>query len=68
MKITDVTKSMTYYISTDDPHFPDYRTDELGENWENYLGGIWEPVFYHKDKELKELFLDYMKNKKEETK
>ena len=61
MKITDATKSITYYISTDDPNFPDYRTDEFGENWEIYLGGIWNPVFYPQDKELKEMFHEYMK-------
>jgi hypothetical protein len=69
MKITEVTKTLTWYVKTDDPDYPVYRTtDEFGENWENYLGGIWNPVFYPQDKELKELFLDYMKNKKEETK
>ena len=45
MKMTFVTKSITYYTTTDDPEFPDYRTDENGEEWENYLGGYWNPVF-----------------------
>jgi hypothetical protein len=45
MKMTFVTKSITYYTTTDDPEFPDYRTDENGEEWENYLGGYWNPGF-----------------------
>jgi len=62
MKITKVSKSLTYYITTDDPEFPDYRTDDNGENWENYLGGIWNPVFdYVRIKELQELFREWKK-------
>lgn len=77
MKITEVTKSMTYYVDTDAEDFPYYRTDETGETWENLMGESWESVY--NDGELKELFLDwrkkeyegrddYMKNKKEGTK
>lgn len=62
MKITKVFKSLTYYIITDDPEFPDYRTDEKGENWENYLGGIWNPVFdYVRIKKLQKLFWEHIK-------
>ena len=59
MKITDVTKSITYYVETDDPDFSDYRTDETGSHWENYLGGIWQPVFGQQAKELQKLFWEY---------
>ena len=59
MKITDVTKSIIYEIETDDPNFPDYRTNENGSHWENYLGGIWQPVFGQQAKELQKLFLEY---------
>jgi hypothetical protein len=59
MKITNITKSLTYYIETDDPDFPDYRTNENGEEWENYLGGIWQPIFGHQTKELQKLFWEY---------
>ena len=63
MKMTFVTKSITYYTTTDDPEFPDYRTDENGEEWDNYLGGYWNPVFdYVRKKELQKLFWEYMKH------
>jgi hypothetical protein len=80
MKITEVTKSMTYYVDTDAEDFPYYRTNETGRHWENLMGDSWEPVYNpDTEKELKELFLDwrkkeyegrddYMKDKKVETK
>ena len=65
--MTFVTKSITYYTTTDDPEFPDYRTDENGEEWENYLGGIWNPVFdYVRKKELQKLFWEYKDQMNEE--
>jgi hypothetical protein len=60
MKITEVSKSMTYYMETDAENFPYYRTDENGRHWENLMGESWESVY--NDGELKELFLDYMKH------
>ncbi len=54
---------ITYYVETDHPNFPKYRTDETGENWENYLSGIWQPVFWDHDKELKEMFSEFMNKK-----
>jgi hypothetical protein len=39
MKITEVSKSMTYYVDTDAEDFPYYRTDETGRSWENLMGG-----------------------------
>lgn len=62
MKITKVSKSLTYYITTDLPDFPEYRTDETGTYWENLIGGSWKPVYsMSKEKELQEVFYDYMK-------
>ena len=60
MKIKDVIKSITYYVETDDPDFPDYRTDENGSHWEKLMGESWEPV-YNPDveKKLQELFWEY---------
>jgi hypothetical protein len=61
MKIIEVTKSMTWYVETDAEDFPHYRTsDERGMNWENLMGESWEPV-YTPEKELQELFHEYMK-------
>ena len=45
MKITDVTKSMTYYVDTDNEDFPYYRTNENGSIWENLMGESWESVY-----------------------
>ena len=50
---------MTYHITTDDPEFPEYRTDEYGSEWENYLGGIWQPIFGHQTRKLQEMFREY---------
>lgn len=62
MKITKVSKSMTYYIETDASEFPDYRTNETGTYWENAMGESWEPVYaITKERELQEMFRDYMK-------
>jgi hypothetical protein len=59
MKITKLSKSMTYYVDTDKEDFPYYRTDENGENWENLMGESWEPC-YSQEEKLKKLFWDYM--------
>ena len=61
MKITKVSKSMTYYIETDASEFPEYRTNETGTYWENAMGESWEPVYaITKERELQEMFRDYM--------
>lgn len=63
MKITKISKSMTYYIETDASEFPDYRTNETGTHWENAMGESWEPVYaITKERELQEMFRDYMKH------
>lgn len=62
MKITKVSKSMTYYVSTDASEYPDYRTNETGTYWENAMGESWEPVYaITKERELQEMFREYMK-------
>lgn len=62
MKITEVSKSMTWYVDTDAEDFPYYRTDENGRTWENLMGDSWESVYNpDREKELKELFLDWKK-------
>ena len=64
LKITNVTKCITYYVETNSDEFPDYRTDEKGENWENAMGESWETVYFYGDKnhnQLPELFQQYMK-------
>ena len=67
MKITKVSKSMTYYIETDASEFPEYRTNETGTYWENAMGESWEPVYaITKDRELQEMFRDYMNHNKVE--
>lgn len=63
MKITDVTKSVTYYVETDSSEFPYYRTNKYGTDWENLMGDSWEPC-YSQEEKLQKLFLDY-KNKLE---
>lgn len=60
MKITKVSKSITYYIETDAAEFPDYRTDTNGTYWENAMGESWEPVY--DVEELQKLFREYMKH------
>jgi hypothetical protein len=65
MKIIRVSKSTTYYVETDNPDFPDYRTDETGTHWENAMGDSWESV-YGEERELQGIFLDYMKHNKVE--
>ena len=57
MKITEVCKALTYYVTTDDPQWPEYRTDENGEHWENAMGESWEAVY--DDEKLRTMFLDY---------
>ena len=67
MKITKVSKSMTYYIETDASEFPEYRTNETGTYWENAMGESWEPVYaITKERELQEMFRDYMNHNKVE--
>jgi hypothetical protein len=62
MKITKVSKFMTYYVSTDASEYPDYRTNETGTHWENLMGDSWEPVYaITKERELQEMFREYMK-------
>ena len=58
MKITKVRKELTYYVTTDDPDWPEYRTDETGEIWENLMGESWESVY--DDEKLKMMFRDYL--------
>lgn len=67
MKITEVTKTLTWYVKTDDPDYPVYRTtDEFGENWENLMGDSWESVYNpFTEKELKELFFEWRKKQYE---
>ena len=57
MKIKEISKSVTYYVTTDEPDFPDYRTDENGTHWENAMGESWESVY--NDEKLRMMFLDY---------
>ena len=57
MKITDVTKSMTYYVDTDNEDFPYYRTNENGSHWENLMGESWKSVY--DVEELQKLFWEY---------
>jgi len=59
MKIIKIYKSTTYYVETDAPDFPDYRTDETGTHWENAMGESWETIY---DDELHKMFCDYMKH------
>jgi hypothetical protein len=41
-------------------------SDERGMNWENLMGDSWESVYNpDKEKELKELFLDWRKKEYE---
>ncbi|QGT54428.1 hypothetical protein b3_0184 [Synechococcus phage B3] len=64
MKIINVTKCITYYVETNSDEFPDYRTDENGENWENAMGESWETVYFYGNKnhnQLPELFQQYLK-------
>ena len=58
MKITEVWKALTYYVTTDDPDWPEYRTDATGEIWENLMGESWESVY--DDEKLKMMFHDYL--------
>ena len=58
MKITKVSRAITYYVETDDPDWPEYRTDETGENWENLMGESWEAVYDYL--ELKMMFRDFL--------
>ena len=58
MKITEVEKDLTYYVTTDDPEFSEYRTDETGMYWEMAMGQSWEPVY--NDEKLKMMFRDYL--------
>lgn len=58
MKITEVWKQLTYYVTTDDPDFPEYRTNETDTDWENLMGESWEPVY--NDEKLKMMFRDYL--------
>lgn len=63
MKITEVSKSLTYYVSTDALEFPEYRTDETGTYCENAMGESWEPVYdISKERELQEMFREYIKH------
>ena len=68
MKITNVTKTILYQVETDDDVYPDYRTDENGEEWENYLGGIWQPIFGEQRKRLQQMFLDFLKFRDNQSK
>ena len=54
---------MTYYVSTDASEYPDYRTNETGTHWENFMGESWEPVYAitKEEGELQEMFREYMK-------
>ena len=65
MKIMEIGKYTTYYVSTDGPEWTEYRTDETGTHWEVAMGESWEPVdeafsLYH---ELRTTFLDYLQSK-----
>jgi len=61
MKIHSISEPhITYYVETDDPDFPQYRTDETGENWENAMGDSWETCHGDKEDELKEMFREFM--------
>lgn len=67
MKITKVSKSMTYYVSTNASEYPDYRTDETGTYWENAISESWEPVYaITKERELQKLFWEYKDQMNEE--
>lgn len=60
MKITDVTKSITYYMDTDKEEYPYYRTNENGSHWENLMGDSWESVYNpDEEKQLQKLFWEY---------
>lgn len=60
MKITDVTKSITYYMDTDKEEYPYYRTNENGSHWENLMGDSWESVYNPDEKkQLQKLFWEY---------
>ena len=58
MKITKVSRVITHYVTTDEPDYPEYRTDATGEDWENLMGESWETVY--DDLELKMLFRDFL--------
>ena len=63
MKIKSVSKPhIIYYVETDAPDFPEYRTDGTGTHWENAMGESWEQVY--NDEELKKLFEEFMEGKK----
>jgi hypothetical protein len=72
MKITNISKSVTYYVTTDDPEFPDYRVDETsinpdynyrvdetGINLEVRMGESWE-TFHIEKGELLKMISDYL--------
>ena len=62
MKIKSVSEPhIIYYVETDAPDFPEYRTDETGTHWENAMGSSWEPVY--NDEKLKKLFEEFMEGK-----
>ena len=42
MKITDIRKSVTYYVETDSRYPNQFRTDSTGINWETLYGMSWE--------------------------
>lgn len=59
MKITNISKVDTYYVTTDDPEFPDYRVDEIGINLEVRMGESWEPA-HIEEGELQKMIHDYI--------
>lgn len=59
MKIINISKSVTYYVTTDDPEFPDYRVDETGINLEVRMGESWEPS-HIAEGELQKMIRDYL--------
>ena len=57
MSIVELNRVLTYYVTTDNPNYPAYRTDETGTNWEVLRGEEWGPVY--NTGELTEMFRDY---------
>ena len=56
MKINKIVKKVevSYYVTTDEDVYPEYRTDGNG-NWDRLMGGSWEPAD-RKDDSLGPLF------------
>ena len=44
MNIESISKHLTYYVSTDDEPWSEWRTNYSGTAWENLMGMSWEEM------------------------